>query len=374
MKFRRTMSAICSSALVLGLTFLLYPHSQTVNGNGPVPTVPPSKEPIVTLPIATPTANLSITPTTAITPTAAITPTPAITPTEAPPFIHPLFTDEFSTPTAKVADLVTAYITGYYANDLETISTLVTEPSSLNPTIIKNSTEGVTEVSDITLYAKPGINGIFSVVYATYSLSYGNSSVPMPQFSEYYIHRNKDGSFLINTSALPAETQKALAKGRESKAVLNLSVSTLIQRYHNACLNGDEQLLKQCVTNSEYLNMDYFASRFAYTEYFSDYEILFQPGINEFDYMIYVTYNEKIVLIDTPAPSLECYYISLNKTTGKPLIYLGITSLDTDAYCASINQSDIIQALAEKTNQAMTEALLADDDLKDFYNRLSSTQ
>ena len=364
MKFRRTMSAICSSALALGLTFLLYPQSQSTDGNPAVPTVTPS----VTLPL-TPAPTLA-----AATPEATAAPTNAPTPTEAPAFVHPLYTKEFTTPTATVSDLVTAYITGYYANDLETISALVTEPSLLNPVIVKNNTDGVTGVSDITLYAKPGINGIFSIVYATYSLSYADSSVKIPQFSEYYIQRNDDGSFLINTSKLPTETQEILAEARRTEGVLDLAVSTLIRRYNNACLLGDETLLKKCVTDPDYLNTSYFATRFAYTEYFSDYEFLLHPGINEFDYLVYVTYNEKIVLIDTPAPCLECFYITLDETTGKPLIYLGITSLDTDAYCASVNQSETVQALAKETNQAMTDALLADDDLKDFYNRLSSGQ
>ncbi|MBQ9766906.1 MAG: hypothetical protein IJW37_02215 [Lachnospiraceae bacterium] len=362
MKFRRTMSAICSSALALGLTFLLYPQTQSVGGNGPVPTVTPSNKLTLAPSVEAPT------------PEATIEPTNAPTPTETPTYVHPLYTNEFTTPMASVSDLIAAYITGYYANDLETISALVTEPSLLSPVTMKNNTQGVTGVTDITLYGKPGINGIFSVVYATYSLSCGNSSVKIPQFSEYYIQRNDDGSFLINTSKLPTETQELLAEARKTEGVLNLAISTLIQRYNNACLLGDETLLKQCVTDSDYLNIDYFSSRYAYTEYFSDYEFILHPGINEFDYMVYVIYNEKIVLIDTPAPCMECYYISLDKTTGKPLIYLGITSLDTDAYRASVDQSDEIQALAIATDQAMTEAMLADDDLMDFYNRLTSGQ
>lgn len=361
MKFRRTMSAICSSALVLGLTFLLYPQNRTANISGPVPTVTPSGDSM-----ATPTPDVSVAP----TQTATITPTNA-------PFVHPLLTDDLTTPSAGVTDLVTAYINGYYKNDIETISSLVTEPSLLNENVIKKNTDGVTNVDDIKLYAKPGINGIFSVVYATYSLSYGNDALSMPQFSEYYIKRSDDGSYLIHIAALPTETREMMTNARESEPLLNLAISALIRRYNNACLIGDEQLLKQCVTDSDYLNMDYFESRFAYTEHFTDYEFIIHPGINEFDYIVYVTYNEKIVLIDTPAPCMECYYIYLDPSTNRPYIYLGITSLDTDAYCAAVTQREDIQALAAATDQAMTDALLSDDDLKDFYNRLtnnSSTQ
>ncbi len=364
MKFRRCMSAIYSSALVLGLTFLLYPQAQAANTKEAAPTA-------VLTPPATPVPTLSpVTETPNHLP--QLTEGAATTPSATTEAVHPLLTDTLYAPSAGVADLVTAYINSYYKNDMETLTSLVTDASMLNPALIEANSAGVTKVTDLALYSKPGINGIFSVVYATYSLCYDSTQPTIPQFSEYYIKRNSDGSYSINTSPLSAETKKLMVQARTTDSLLEMMVSTLIRRYHNSCLTVDEQRLKQCVTDSDYLNMDYFASRFAYTEYFSDYRFVLRPGINEFDYIAYVTYKEKIVLIDTPAPCMECYYISLDPATGTPYIYLGITSLDTDAYCAAVTQSEPIQALAKETNQAMTEALLADDDLKDFYNRLAA--
>lgn len=364
MKFRRYMSAIYSSALVLGLTLLLCPQAKTTSTKEkePFPTTTPVSVPSPALPLLTGSPEPSPAPTEDI----------SLTPTAAPEKVHPLFTDTLSDPIPKVAELVTSYINSYYKNDIEALTSLVTEPSMLSPALIQSNSSGVTQVTDLKLYSKPGIDGIFCVVYATYSLSYDNTRPPTPQFSEYHIKRNGIDTFLINTSPLSAETRASMAQARKTESVLHMAVSALIRCYNNACLTVDEQRLKQCVTDTDYLNLDYFASRFAYTEYFSDYNFLFYPGINEFDYIVYVTYKEKIVLIDTPAPCMECYYIRLDPSTGNPYIYLGITSLDTDAYCAAVTQSEPIQALAKETNQAMTEALLADDDLKDFYNRLSA--
>ncbi|MCH5273637.1 MAG: hypothetical protein J1E35_08180 [Lachnospiraceae bacterium] len=364
MKFRRYMSAIYSSALVLGLTFLLYPQAKTTSTKEkePFPTTTPA---VTSAPLL---SGLTDIPDVSPLPTESVT----LTPTEAPQKIHPLFTDTLSDPLPGITELVTSYINSYYKNDLEALASLVTEPSMLSPALIQANSSGVTKVTDLKLYSKPGIDGIFSVVYATYSLSYDNTSPSIPRFSEYYIKRVGNGVFLINTAPLSTETKAALAQARTTESVLNMAISTLIRCYNNACLTLDEQRLEQCVTNPDYLNLEYFASRFSYTEYFSDYNFLFYPGINEFDYIVYVTYKEKIVLIDTPAPCMECYYVYLDPATGNPYIYLGITSLDTDAYCAAVTQSEPIQALAKETNQAMTEALLADDDLKDFYNRLVS--
>lgn len=363
MKFKRCMSAIYSSALVLGLTFLLYPQVRTASTKEAAPVEPtsaltPSATPIPTSPAVSGTSK----------PTATVSPTP----TPVPEKVHPLFTDTLYSPSPGVADLVTSYINSYYKNDMETVTSLVTDASRLSASLMASNSSGVTKINDLTLYSKPGINGIFSVVYATYSLYYDSTQTEIPQFSEYYIKRTSDGTFLINTDPLPTETRRLLVQARTTDSLLKLSISALIRRYNNACLIVDEQRLKQCVTNPDYLNMDYFASRFAYTEYFSDYKFVLHAGPDEFDYIVYVTYKEKIVLINTPAPCMECYYISIDRVTGNPYIYLGITSLDTDAYCAAVTQSEAIQALAKETNQAMTEALLADDDLKDFYNRLSS--
>jgi len=359
MKFKRSMTAICSSALVLGLSFLLYPQS-------PAPTdtkvtAAPTAAPVT----GSPSAEPSPTATPAPTSTPAPTPTPEIE-------HHKLLTGEFTSTLSGVADVVTSYINAYYANDYEAVSALVTDASLLNATLMETNSKNVSKVEDLTLYSKPGVDGIFSIVYASYSLYYKDLQVSVPQFSEYYIKRLADGTFRIQNVPLSSKTMSAFAEARRSENVLELSVSSLIRRYHTACLTVNEPLLKQCVTDSDYLNLDYIASRYSATESFSDYEFYLYPGINEFDYIVFVTHKEKIVFADTPAPCLESYYISLDPSTGIPSIYLGITSLETDAYCTAVISKDEIQTLAHNTKTAWDEALLADKDLNAFGQLLQS--
>ncbi len=359
MKFKRCMTAIYSSALALGLSFLFYPQGTPASVTEPHPTV-----------AATPTAVP--TPTSPVEDSVEQVPaTSAPTQTPASPYMS-LLTDKLGTPISGVSDLVTAYITSYYDNDFEAVSSLVTDATLLNASLMENNSKNVAKVEDITLYAKPGIDGIFSIVYATYSLYYSDIQISVPQFSEYYVKRLADGTFRIHTVPLSAKTMEAFSQARQTEDVLELSISALIRRYHNACLAANEPLLKQCVTNSDYLNLDYIASRYSVTESFSDYNFILYPGINEFDHIAFVTHNEKIVFSETPAPCMESYYIALNPSTGIPSVYLGITSLDTDAYCAAVIQSDEIQAIAKQTNEAMQEALMTDDDLKDFYQLMVS--
>lgn len=360
MKFKRCMSAICSSALVLGLSFLLYPQSDAATAGKLSPTA-------ATTPTLTP-APIELT----STPGAEDTPVPDMTPTPTPVVASPLLKWDLSTPLSGVSDLVTAYIEAYYKNDFETVASLVTDPSLLNASLMESNSKNVAKIEDIELYSKPGIDGVFSIVYATYSLYYSDLQISVPQFSEYYVKRLADGTFLIQTVPLSAKTMEAFSQARQTADVVKVSALALIRRYHNACLAVNEPLLKQCVTNSDYLNLDYIASRYSVTESFSGYELQIYPGINEFDYIAFVTHNEKIVFSDTAAPCMESYYIDLDPNTGLPSIYLGITSLDTDAYCAAVIQSDAIQELAKQTNDKMQEALLSDDDLKEFYQLLLS--
>ena len=363
MKFKRYMTAICSSALVLGLSFLLYPQSPAATDTkvAPTATAAPTASPVTNVPTGEEVPESTPAPTA----TTAPTPTPEIE-------HHKLLTGDLTATLSGVADVVTSYITSYYANDYDAVSALVTDASLLNTTLMETNAKNVSKVEDITLYSKPGIDGIFSIVYASYSLYYKDLQLSVPQFSEYYVKRLADGTFRIQTVPLSSKTMAAFAEARRSENVLELAISSLIRSYHTACLTVNETLLKQCVTDSDYLDLDYLASRYSVTESFSDYEFLLYPGINEFDYIVFVTHKEKIVFSDTPAPCMESYYISLNPSTGVPSIYLGITSLDTDAYCAAVIQSDEIQALAKETNTDMQEALLADDDLKDFYQLLLS--
>ena len=361
MKFKRRMSAISSSALVLGLSFLLFPQTDLANITNIIPT---QKNEATPTPSVTSSVDNPVTdPVTSPTPEAD-----AATPTPKAPY-NAVLSEQVKAPISAVTDLVTSYIISYYTNDYETAASLVTDASLLDASLMESTSKNVARVENIQLYSKPGTDGVFTIVYADYSLYYNDLQISVPQFSEYYIKRLSDGTFRIQTAPLAEETAELFTQARQTEDVAELAISSLIRRYHSACLAVNEPLLKQCVTNSDYLNTNYIASRYSVTESFSDYNFILYPGINEFDYIAFVTHKEKIVFSDTPAPCMESYYISLD-ASGIPSIYLGITSLDTDAYCAAVVQSDEIQKIAKQTNTKMQEALLSDDDLKDFYQLL----
>jgi len=373
MRHKRFMAIIYSSALVLGLSFLLYPQmssfykpatSTELATPGPVqtPTGTPTPELTPTEQPGTPTATLQ--------PTA--TPEPTATPKPEVKLPTLLVANELLTPLPGAQSTVTAYIEAYYKNDFDTLSTLVTDASLLNKELIEKNTANIKKADNIKLYAKPGINGIFSIIYATYSVYYEGIPTPLPQYSEYYVKRSDDGTFKIETVPLSSETRQAFQIARQTEVVRDLYIPTLIQRYHNACLTLNETVLNGCVTDTDYLNLTYLASRYSVTESFSDYEFYVYPGINEFDYVVYVTYNEKIVFSDTPAPCVDFFCIDINDYSGFPLIYQGEIIAATEAYLDTIKYSETMQNRLAEIEKKMQQAILADDDLYDFYMLMNS--
>ena len=370
MRRKRLMATICSSALVLGLSFLLYPqmtsfHKPTVSAGNVTPG-------IETTPTLAPTPTVQVgTPTAAVQPT--VSPEPSATPKPELKLPALLVANELLTPLPGVQSAVNTYIQAYYSNDFETLSTVVTDASLLNKELIEKNTANIKKVSDIQLYAKPGVNGIFSIVYATYSVYYDDIPTPLPQYAEYYVKHVDDGSYKIETVPLSSETRAAFQIARQTEVVRNLYIPTLIKRYHNACLTVNESVLNGCVTNTDYLNYDYLASRYSVTEAFSDYEFYVYPGINEFDYVVFATYNEKIVFSDTPAPCFDSYCIDINDYTGFPSIFYGEISDETEAYLTSLVNLDAICELKDATDKKMQEAALADDDLYDFLKLINAS-
>lgn len=366
MRFKRIIASLYGAAFVFGISMLVSPH---FSGSGKKPHPAPSPVPgsVSALP---PTPTLSIKGFENQYVGNFFNPTP----TPLPPVVFQDILYDLSEPAS--VEFITDYLNAYYSGDTKKLTDFVTDETLIPLDDICAASEGVTEISDIKLYSKPGIgsDSIDLIVYATFSLHYKTAGSSLPCMEEIYLRRLSDGSFRVITDTLSGKAVSDLARARKTQKVMNLAVTNLISRYQIACLNADEELAKSCISNQVYLDMDLLNSRYAYTVGFSDITVnLFEANEEntEIDYVAFSEYKEKIVLIDTPAPCLESYFIKVDPISGKPYIFVGETSVDTDAFYASLVALDEVQALAEKTNAAMEEALLKDRDLKAFYERLN---
>lgn len=352
MRIKRTKNLlyIFSSVMVLGLALISFdvPVKATVS---PDPTLAPGHT-------ATPTLGPTQAPGHTATPTPTITPTPTFTPTP--------------TPTPSLAQL-NAALTLWPATDTigEGLTTVITD--YLN-NYYSNDELHVKEITNITCYYKEGIADIDYFVYVSYDISYEGSNVPIPAYGEYLVCIDGEAVQVL-TESDDANVSEALKLSRATGSVCEFYIQELLRCYMNAKLAADEELLSSMVTNPSYLNMDNIRKK---TEYIEEYKnlnyLIFQcpEDIKEFDYLVFLANDSKIVNISSLAAGLEEFMITLDENN-YPRIFFGVTSENADYYRKEIRELESYQNFLEvNVVKPLAEAMLSDPDLFEFIERINN--
>lgn len=361
MKIRKIKSLlyIFSSVMVLGLALISFdtpgPDKQTVN----LPTSAPTKAPEHTstpaptkkpqdTPTPTPTSTPTPTPTPTSTPTPTPTPTPSLAELNAAIAIRPA-TDDTG---ASLTTILTDYLTNYY----------------------KDEALQVKEISNITCYYKEGVADISYFVYVSYDISYEGSNVPIPTFEEYLV--SVDGeNVTVLTESQNEDVKEALKLSRASKELSELYMMELIRCYMNAKLAGDEGLLASMVTDPAYLDIEDIRKKTEYIEEYQNFKYMIVAApeeVTEFDYTVFYSHDDKIVNIKTVAPGLDEIMITMDDNN-YPYIFLGITSVGTDAYRTTLRESEAYQEfLMTNVVEPLGDAMLQDPDLMEFIGRINN--
>lgn len=355
MRIKRTKNLlyIVSSIMVLGLALVSFdapnPFDSAVNANGPTqapghtatPTPAPTQAPGHT---ATPTPTLTPTPTFTPTPT----PTPSLAQLNAAIAIQPA-TDTIG---EGITTVITDYLTNYYSNeDLH-----------------------VNEISNITCYYKEGLADADYFAYVSYDISYEGSNVLIPAFDEYLVCIENEAVTVL-TESQNSDVNEALLLSRASESVSRLYMEELIRRYMNAKLAVDETLLSSMVTDSTYLNMETIRKKTEFIEEYRNLKYLIYESpedVTEFDYLVFLANDSKIVNISTLAAGLEEFMITLDENN-RPKIFFGVTSETADAYRKNIReQADYQEFLEVNVVKPLAEAMLSDPDLLEFIERINN--
>jgi len=354
MKIRRTKNLlyIFSSVMVLGLALISFdapkPAEQTValptptpTAKANTPTLAPTKSPEHT---ATPTPTPSSTP----TPTLSPTPTPSLAQLNAAIAIRPA-DDETG---AGLTTVLTDYLTNYY----------------------KDETLQVKEINNITCYYKEGLADITYFVYVTYDITYEGSNVPIPTLEEYLVSV-EGGTVSVHTTSEDTDVKEALVLSRGSESVSELYIKELLRCYMNAKLAVDEALLASMVTDPSYLNMENIRKKTEYIEGYTNLKYLIYKApeeVTEFDYLVFLANDSKIVNISTLAAGLEEFCITFDDNN-YPYIFYGITSTTTDIFRRSVRSEKTYEDFVI-TNVVvpLDNAMDNDPDLKEFINRINS--
>ena len=153
--------------------------------------------------------------------------------------------------------------------------------------------------------------------------------------------------------------------------MLQLSIHNLMKRYFNAKLSNDPIRIRECTTMSNE-EMEILFQKVKHIEEYRNINCLIKPGINEFDYIVYVNHDSKIISIDTPAPSSDEVYVYVNKDSGKPFIYQGEISEESAEYAYNLRTSNEIVSLLSDVTERLKEAISSDDSLREYCEKLIS--
>lgn len=351
MKIKRTKNFlyILSSAMVFGLALLSFDPADAHTSAHPTaaPTKPLNSKhtPVPTKAEGTPQPTLSPTPSS--TPVPTPTPIPSLAQKNAAIAVQPA-TDELG---AGLTAAVTEHLNSYH---------------------FKESSQ-VKELLNITCYYKPGVNTNDYFVYVSYDIHYNGSNVLIPTFEEYIVSF-QDGTASVVTEVPDADTEEALLLSRASESVSTLYIQELLRCYMNAKLAVDEVLLSSLVTDPSYLKIKDIESQTQYIEEYKNLEFIIYPvsdEVKEFDYIVYVINDVKIVNIATLAPGMDEYEIAIDENN-YPRIFTGVTSSAGDAARIALRESEEYLTKFNEVIDRMTNAMLQDPSLLEFMERLNS--
>ena len=351
MRIRRTKNLlyICSTVMVLGLALISFdtpaPADKQVSSSGPTQAPEHTAAPSP-VPTKAPNHTATPTPSPTSTPTPTPTPTPSLGQLNAAIPVRPA-TDDIGN---GITTVITDYLKNYYSNEELQVK----------------------EINNITCYYKEGLAEADYFAYVSYDISYEGSNVPIPAFDEYLVCIEGEEVSVV-TESQNKDVQEALFLSRVSDSVSELHIQEVIRRYMNAKLAVDEALLSSTVTDPSYLDIENIRRT---TEYIEDYRNLkfliykCPESVTEFDYLVFLAHDSKIVNIATPAASVIEFLVALDENNF-PKVFIGVTSEATDEYRTTMRkQEEYLNFREIYATAPLAEAMINDPDLLEFIDRL----
>lgn len=151
-------------------------------------------------------------------------------------------------------------------------------------------------------------------------------------------------------------------------------INTLVEEYYKAKLTGELSSFDNLVSDPSTIDTDYLHIQYALVTDFENFTCYTKNGINEIAYIVYVSYDSKIVTIDTAVPILDrLTLVYADDGSGKLLVNTAASLSDeVTAYCDEIFTHDDVREMYQKETERFENAVASDPDLSQLYNRLDS--
>lgn len=149
-------------------------------------------------------------------------------------------------------------------------------------------------------------------------------------------------------------------------------ITDFVENYFAVRLNGTAEEYRALLYDEGNLDENLTNRRVEYIVAYHNLKCYAKLGVGEIDYVVYVQNDVEIVTIDTYAPSIDQLFIKYD-AKGEPKLYLHSDSFseEEEAYYEALHSADDVTALIEEVNERLAAAVEADEELRNFFVRLS---
>ena len=149
------------------------------------------------------------------------------------------------------------------------------------------------------------------------------------------------------------------------------SIERLIGQYCECLANGDVDTLATLVdvlTDEEKESIQYRAELI---ESYDNINCYTKRGLEEGSSIVFVTYDMKLINIETSAPGIICLYVSAKDANGDRKILYGEIDEELQAYVDELERDPEVQALYDDVETRYQQAQEHDPTLAEFIGRIS---
>ena len=147
-------------------------------------------------------------------------------------------------------------------------------------------------------------------------------------------------------------------------------INELAEKYLEALRTGDVDTLNKIIQSETKLTEGTVNATGDYIEAYQDITCYTMEGLENNTYVVYVVFDEMLVGINTPAPSMIRLYVCRDSASGGVYIFNGSLTGELKTYMEMADSNEDVSILKSQVNQAFLKACEEDEELAEVYNRL----
>lgn len=140
----------------------------------------------------------------------------------------------------EINTVINTYLTASLKANVDTLKTVVTDPTNFKQEELKRWYEYVEEIKNVDCYTLPGVTEKENIVYVYYEMKIVGIDTLAPGLIQLYVTKNDDNKYMVETKALSKEVEELRNQALNREDVKNLI--TTVNNKLNEVLASDEKL------------------------------------------------------------------------------------------------------------------------------------